>query len=111
MKKNLFSVLTAFALLSASYSASAQTATPGINARQRNEQARIRQGVRSGELTRAEAARLRAREADIRQDKRAAKADGVVTRDERHEIRKDENQASRAIYRQKHDGQERRRAR
>ncbi len=111
MKKNLFSVLTAFALLSAFNSASAQTATPGITARQHNEQARIRQGVRSGELTPAEAARLRGREADIRQDKRAAKADGVVTRDERHEIRKDENQASRAIYRQKHDGQERRRAR
>ena len=111
MQKNLFSALAAFALLSLSYSASAQTATPGITARQRSEQARIRQGVRSGELTPAEAARLHAREADIRQDKRAAKADGVVTPGERHEIRKDENQASRAIYRQKHDGQERRRAR
>ena len=111
MKKTLFSALTALALLAINFSASAQTATPGINASQRNEQARIQQGVRSGELTRAEAARLKAREADIRQDKRAAKADGVVTPGERHEIRKDQNQASRAIYRQKHDGQERRRAR
>ncbi|MET4074859.1 hypothetical protein [Hymenobacter sp. UYCo722] len=108
MKKTLFSALAALALFSISYSASAQTATPGITARQHNEQARIHQGVRSGELTRAEAARLKAREADIRQDKRVAKADGVVTRDERQDIRKDERQTSRAIYRQKHDGQVRR---
>jgi hypothetical protein len=102
MKKSLFSAITALSLLAISYTASAQTATPGITARQRNEQARIRQGVRSGELNRAEAARLKAREADIRQDKREAKADGVVTR---QDIRKDERQASRAIYRQKHDAQ------
>ena len=111
MKKTLFSLLAACGLLAVSTAAMAQTATPVINARQHNERARIRQGVASGELTRPEAARLRGREADIRQDKRAAKADGVVTRDERQDIRKDENQASRAIYRQKHDGQERRRAR
>ena len=107
MKKLLFSTLT-YALLGLGFSATAQTATPGITARQRAEQARIRQGVRSGELTRPEAARLKAREADIREDKREAKADGVVTRDERQDIRKDERQTSRAIHRQKHDGQVRR---
>ncbi|GAB3725520.1 hypothetical protein GCM10027594_07010 [Hymenobacter agri] len=108
MKKSLFSVIAAFGLFAISYTATAQTATPGITARQRTEQARIRQGVRSGELTRPEAARLKTREADIREDKREAKADGVVTRDERQDIRKDERQTSRAIYRQKHDGQVRR---
>jgi len=111
MKKSLFSLVAALALLATAQSALAQTGTPVINARQANERARIHQGVASGELTRPEAARLRAREADIRQDKREARADGVVTRDERQDIRKDENKASRAIYRQKHDGQERRRAR
>ena len=109
-EKNLFSALAALALPTTSYSALAQTATPGITAVQRNEQARIRQGVRSGELTRTEAARLKAHEADIRQDKRATKADGVATRDERQNIRKDEHQASRAIYRQKHDSQQYRHA-
>ena len=108
MRKTLISALAVLALLSASYTATAQTATPGIAARQRNEQARIRQGVRSGALTRPEAARLRGREAEIRQDKRAAKADGIVTRDERQDIRQDERRTSRAIYRQKHDGQVRR---
>ena len=110
MKKPLFSLLAAVGFLAVSYISVAQVVTPGINARQRNERARIHQGVATGELTRPEAARLKGREADIRQDKRAARADGVVTRDERHDIRKDENQASRAIYRQKHDGQERPRA-
>ena len=104
MKKHLVSVPTALA----SVAASAQTATPGLNARQRNEQARIRQGVRSGELTRPEAACLKAREADIRADNRAARANGVVTRDERQDIRQDERRTSRAIYRQKHDAQLRR---
>jgi len=111
MKKTLFSLIAALGLLAVSAPASAQTATPGVNARQAHERARIHQGVASGELTRPEAARLRAREADIRQDKQAARADGSVTRDERQDIRQDERQASRAIYRQKHDGQERRRAR
>ena len=110
MKKSLFSLLALVGSLTISQVALAQTATPGINARQGNERARIRQGVTTGELTRTEAARLRAREAAIQQDKKAARADGVVTRDERQDIRKDERQSSRAIYRQKHDNQARPRA-
>lgn len=110
MKKHLFSALAALALVSVA--ASAQAVMPGINARQHSEQARVRQGVHSGQLTRPEAARLKAREAGIRQNKRAARAGGVVTRDERHDIRhdirQDERRASRAIYHQKHDGQVRR---
>lgn len=105
MKKTLFSLVAALGLLTISHAATAQTATPGISPARRNERARINQGVASGELTRTEAAQMRGRQAEIRQDKRAAKSDGVVTRDERQDIRKDKNQASRAIYRQKHDGQ------
>ena len=104
MKKTLFSFAAAFGLFVAAHSASAQ-AMPGVRVRQANQHGRIRQGVATGQLTRPEAARLKAREADIRQDKREARADGVVTRGERKEIRTDTRQASRAIYRQKHDGQ------
>ena len=111
MKTKTNLIITLAFLVFAFSACSFNTATPGINERQANERARIRQGVASGEVTRTEAAPLRNREADIRQDKKAAKADGVVTRDERQDIRKDEKQASRAIYRQKHDDQERRRAR
>ena len=111
MKKSLLSLIAILGLLATVQAASAQTATPSINARQANQRGRIHQGVASGELTRSEAARLRAREASIRQNKQAARADGIVTRDERQDIRQDAQKASHAIYRQKHDGQERRRAR
>ncbi|QKG53520.1 hypothetical protein [Hymenobacter sp. BRD67] len=108
--KNLFCSVAAFCgLLAVSAPlAQAQDRTPAINARQAQERNRIRQGVRSGELTRPEAARLRGREARIGADKRAARADGVVTRGERQEIRHDEQRTSRAIYNQKHDRQVRR---
>ena len=91
--------------------ASAQTATttnpPVITKRQHEQQQRIRQGVRSGSLTRREAARLEREQRDVRQDKRAAKADGTVTTQERAEIRHNENQANRQIYRAKHNNRRR----
>ena len=85
----------------------AQTATPGITERQENQKARIEQGVKSGQLTHREAARLRAEQRSIRAEKRLAKADGVVTPAERAKIRRDQRRASRDIYRQKHDAQTR----
>lgn len=103
--KNLFAA-AAFGLLFATAPlAQAQTRTPIANARERNQKARINQGVASGELNRREAARMRGREAGLTAEKRAAKADGVVTHDERQDIRRTENRDSRAIHRQKHDAQ------
>ncbi|MBS1598247.1 MAG: hypothetical protein JST75_08475 [Bacteroidetes bacterium] len=87
--------------------ASAQTATPNVTKRQANQQARIAQGVKSGELTPKETEHLEAREAKIQNDKKAAKADGTVTHAERAKLHREENRTSRAIYRQKHDAQHR----
>ena len=101
MKNKLFSAAVALLLLAASV----QAQTPAPRNIQQSERARIRQGVASGELTRSEAARLHAREAGITADKRAARANGVVTPGEHREIRGDERRASRAIYRQKYDAQ------
>ena len=95
-------VISAFAMLLLATASFAQVVAP---ARQANQRARIRQGVATGELTRPEAARLRGRETAIRQDKRAARANGVVTRGERNDIRREENHTSRAIQNQKHDAQ------
>ena len=82
----------------------AQTAaTPGINQNQRNQEARIEQGARSGELTRSEANNLQRQQNQIQADKRAAKADGVVTRAERHQIKRKQHQANRAIHHKKHN--------
>lgn len=78
-----------------------------INARQANQARRIRQGIRSGELTRLEAGRLKAQQAYIRQLERRAKRDGVITRSERARIKAAQNSANRAIYAQKHDRQTR----
>lgn len=96
---------TAAALLFTAGVAAAQTRTPVVNAREQNQRARIRQGVASGELNRREAARMRGREAGLTAEKRAMKADGVVTPQERQDLRRTENRDSRAIYRQKHDAQ------
>lgn len=79
----------------------------GINRRQYQEQRRIGQGIRSGELTRREAARLEAGLARIRIHERFARRDGEITPRERARLNHELNRESRAIYRQKHDGQDR----
>lgn len=83
--------------------ASAQTATPRVTKRQLKQQARIEQGVRSGELTAGETKRLELQQAKIQADKRKAKADGVVTPAERARLAREQNRASRRIYRLKHN--------
>ena len=80
-------------------------ATPKIDQRQANQEKRIDQGVRSGALTPKETARLEQRETKIEADKLAAKSDGRVTRAERRKLMREENRASAAIKRQKHDRQ------
>ncbi len=64
---------------------------------------RIKQGVRSGELTPSEARNLRRDQKAIHQEVKAAKADGVVTPEEKKDIRQDQNRESRKIYRKKHN--------
>lgn len=68
---------------------------------------RIKQGVKSGEITRAEAVNLRNGQREIRQEKREARADGVVTPAEKQEIRQDQRKESRKIFRKKHNARTR----
>lgn len=86
----------------------AQTATPGIDQRQMNQERRIDQGIASGQLTAREAARLERGQERIDAMENRAKADGVVTARERARIHHAQNVESRRIYRQKHDRQIRR---
>jgi hypothetical protein len=81
--------------------------TPALDRREANQAGRIRQGVRSGELTRPETRRLLNGQVELRRDERRAKADGEVTRRERAALQHEANQQSRRIYRQKHDVQDR----
>jgi len=100
-------VISLFAGLSVMAQTTPGTHTPHINQRQHEQQKRIRHGVRSGELTRGEARRLERDERGIRQEERAARADGVVTRGERREINRDLNKTSRRVYRAKHNNRDR----
>ena len=96
-----------FAVVSASHADTRRTRDPGVNARQHNQRERIQQGVRSGELTRRETGRLVEEQRDVRQLERAYKSDGTLSGAERRDLQHEQNQASRAIYRQKHDDEQR----
>lgn len=79
-----------------------------VNARQNRQERRIGQGIRTGKLTRREAGRLAAEQAQIAvMEARARQSGGEFTTRERARIQRELNQSSRHIYRQKHDRQDR----
>lgn len=104
MQNIISAALLTFAFAATASLASAGTRDPGVNQRQHHQHARIAQGVKSGELTRLEARGLRAEQRAIRLEEREFKSDGVLTGAERRELHRDLNEASRDIYREKHDG-------
>ena len=73
----------------------------------KHQHSRIRQGVKSGELTKAETKNVVKDQKEIRKEVKDAKADGAVTGEEKKEIRQDQNQASRKIFRKKHNKRDR----
>lgn len=83
----------------------AQANTPGIDQRQANQERRIDQGVASGSLTQREANRLERGQQRVGNMENRAKADGVVTSQERARISHAQNVQSERIYEQKHDRQ------
>ena len=106
MKKILL-LLTLILAFSTLASASPWRRTPGVNNRQQKQQKSIRQGVRSGELTFKEWAKLEKQQFNIHRAEHRAKSDGVVTFSERLRLNQKQNQARRNIFKQKHDGQDR----
>ena len=97
--------LTAFAQTAAppQSPAPASTQTPVIDKREKIQEKRIEQGVKSGELTAGETRKLEAQQAKIKADKMMAKSDGKMTKAERSKIRREQNRASRKIYGKKHN--------
>lgn len=77
--------------------------TPRVDRREANQQARINQGVGSGQLTGTEASRLQNQQNRINSAEAKAKADGVVTKKERADITRKQNRANRDIRRAKHN--------
>jgi len=75
--------------------------------RQHLQRERIQQGVKSGELTRGEAHRLRRQQRHINRVERRAEADGVVTAREEAKIERKQDRASKNIGFKKHNAKER----
>ena len=98
--------LIAVAIATAALPAFAQTtSTPRIDQRQANQERRIEQGVKSGQLTTKEAARLEKGQARVQKMENKAVADGKVTKKERTKMEHAQDQQSRKIAREKHDKQ------
>jgi hypothetical protein len=77
-----------------------------VNQRLENQQDRINQGIKSGELTRKEAGNLEAKDARIKNNERFdRKANGgKLTPAERASLQKQLNKSSKTIYKDKHNG-------
>jgi hypothetical protein len=100
--KKLF-IIAGILLAMTVVTANAQTNTRSNTSRQVSQQARIRQGKRSGELNRRETARLEREQRKLQIEKRIANGDGTVTPQEKAFLRREQNRANRHIYREKHD--------
>ena len=81
-----------------------------VGDRQRLQQERIGQGIKSGQLTSAEAARMENQETHINREVARGRGanGGTLTPGERAKVNHQQNKVSRHIYRQKHDAQVRR---
>ena len=108
--KNLIKTATALTLVFA-FSGQVFADTPKLDNRQDNQKARIAQGVKSGELTKKETARMVKGQKQLQKMENKAKADGVVTKKERARLQHKANKESAKIYRNKHDKQKRPKAR
>ncbi len=105
----VFPAVLASALFLAPAAMFAQTPTPGahdydINQRKVAQQDRIANGVKNGQLSAGQTARLEHQEAGINREERGMRAqdNGHLTKQDRQVIHKQQNQESRRIYRDKH---------
>ena len=101
---------SAFAMLAlqvvAQNTSSAPVTGQTIQDRKENQQDRIGQGIKSGQLTAGEAAHLENNEAKINNEVRNDRAanGGKLTSQERAKVNRQQNRQSRQIYRDKHNG-------
>ena len=85
----------------------AQTAPPPgtVGQRKANQQARIAQGVKDGQLTAHETANLESREASVNKEERNMRAanNGKLTAADRAALNNRQNKISNSIYNDKHN--------
>jgi len=90
---------------SSTQSSTPAPAKPTIAQRKENQQDRIAQGVKSGQLTAGETANLETKEAAINGETRADRAanGGKLTGAEKQQVNQQQNQLSKQIYNDKHN--------
>jgi hypothetical protein len=76
-----------------------------VGQRQKNQQARIAQGIKSGQMTAGEAAKAENQQKGINQQVKADRAanGGKLTTGEKAQVNKEQNAASKNIYNKKHN--------
>ena len=81
-----------------------------INQRKENQQDRVAQGVKSGQLTAGETTHLEKQEAGINKEESGMRTqdNGHLTKQDRKTLRHQQNQESRRIYRDKHNARKQR---
>lgn len=77
-----------------------------VNARDRNQQKRIGEGLENGSLTAGEASNLEHKESKINKEERTDRAanGGTLTPGEKAKINRQQNKVSKQIYNKKHNG-------
>ncbi len=104
-------MMAAVAMIAVPALVNAQTPTPSdargarIDQRQANQDKRIDQGVKSGQLNQREAARMDKGQARVDKMENKALADGKITKGEANRIDHAQDRQSARIYTQKHDKQ------
>jgi hypothetical protein len=80
--------------------------TSEVGKREENQQDRIAQGIKSGQLTSGEAAHLENNESKINNEVRNDRAanGGKLTPQEKKQVNRQQNRESKQIYRDKHNG-------
>ena len=105
MKFAIFALAATVALAPVALFAQTVTPDPTINQRKVDQQDRIAQGVKSGQLTAGETSHVEHQEAGINQEERGMKAqdNGHLTSQDRKTLTHQQNVESRRIYRDKHN--------
>ena len=104
MRIQLTVLAAGLAVCAIATSAQAQNAADVVQ-RDVNQQNRIEQGLKSGQLTTKEAGKLEREESRVDKMEANAMKDGKVTNAEKRRIEAAENKASKDIYNEKHDAQ------
>lgn len=108
MTRIVLAVMCVVLLVSSSFAGASSCPGTGAKApkaaqRMNNQKARIKQGVKSGELTKEEAKSLREGQKETKEMMKTATEDGTVTKEERGEIKQKIQEESKEIAEAKHN--------